>query len=456
MQTKLKSEKIIRTIRQYSEQLPEETIEFLQGIAEDYAKVKSYVYRRYSGIGSMGKIYPGFTVQKEIRMSGLRKELNLPDDYMAVAVMDALGGIKSAWSNLKNKIAALIKENKNLTDDERHYVFTILKRDAMYAAVLARRDFERPKAHVGKDLDYRRLDNLICRLTRKYKISPGMQVNTNYFGVSSRGYAYKGGGIRLASRIPQKRVFIPLKDKAAYTKQIRVRLHENYVELIIPVESKIKRHGDYLNTIALSLGYVVMLTASTGNEYGERLGVLLSERTERVYTKMKMRGTYNSAVKKSVEAGDRCFAEKIKRNNLGKKKFISQNNQEMDGIKNYINAEINRMFEMEKPGEIIIPARSKQFAQYMGKATKRKLSRWTVGYIRKRLSDKCAVNGIKLTEINAAYTGLTCSECGTIGRRMNQNLLCGTCGTNARYPLNAARNLYKKAKGTFRIPSTVD
>ena len=61
------SETIYKTIHQYSK-LPvsESDMGKLREIAEDYCKVKNYVYARYGGIGGLGKIYPGYTVQNEM------------------------------------------------------------------------------------------------------------------------------------------------------------------------------------------------------------------------------------------------------------------------------------------------------------------------------------------------------------------------------------------------------
>jgi transposase len=445
-------EKTIRTIRQYSKPLPPETMAFLRGVAADYATVKNYVYRRYSGIGSIEKLYPGYTVQNEMNATSLRKDLNLPYTYYGLAMFDALRDIKSGWSNLKKKIIALVGQNENLTNDERHYIYTILGRDKIYAAVLNGREIEKPKPFDGMNLDFRRLDNLIRRLTRRHKPPRGEVANDNYFRVSGNAYAYRDGGIRLGSRVSNKRIFIPLTDSAVYTKQITVRILENRIELLVPVEAKPKRHPDYTGTTALALGYLTMCTAANGSEYGGELGGLMTARTERIYEKRKLRGPYQGAYRKSLADGAGKRAARIKSNNLGAKKFVARNNREMDAIKTYINKEINRMLETEKPAEIVIPARSKQFAGGMSKPAKQKLSRWTVGYVRRRLRDKCSLNGVRLTEVNGAYTGTVCAACGRAGRRSNGLFICDRCGARIPYPRNEAMNLLKKARGAFAIP----
>ena len=85
---------ITKTIWQYSETLPEETMEFLKGIASDYCKVRNYVYKRYSGIKNVGRLTPVYSILNEMRYCGLREQLNLPVVYYELAIADAVTDIK--------------------------------------------------------------------------------------------------------------------------------------------------------------------------------------------------------------------------------------------------------------------------------------------------------------------------------------------------------------------------
>ena len=87
-------DKVCKTIHQYNKApLAPEDMKKLEAIAADYQKVKRYVHQRYSGIGSLSKLYPGYTVQNEMTESGLRAELGLPSVYFYLAIFDALGAI---------------------------------------------------------------------------------------------------------------------------------------------------------------------------------------------------------------------------------------------------------------------------------------------------------------------------------------------------------------------------
>ena len=84
---------VTKTVWQYSELLPEETMAFLRGIAADYCKVKNYVYGRYSGIRSLNNLTPVYNILNEMRGCGLREQLDLPAVYYELAIADAVTNI---------------------------------------------------------------------------------------------------------------------------------------------------------------------------------------------------------------------------------------------------------------------------------------------------------------------------------------------------------------------------
>jgi len=73
---------------QRSEELPEDTMDFLRSIAADYAKVKTALYERYSGIRSMNRLTPVYAVQSEMCACGFKTQLNFPVVYYELAVTE--------------------------------------------------------------------------------------------------------------------------------------------------------------------------------------------------------------------------------------------------------------------------------------------------------------------------------------------------------------------------------
>lgn len=438
---------ITKTIWQYSEPLPLETMDFLRGIAADYSKVKNYVYGKYAGIKSLDKLTPVYTILNEMRYCGLREQLNLPAVYYELAIADAVTDIKSSWGIIKNKVSEKITANENLSDDDKKYLRTVLKMGSVYAAVLNRQQYELPKNAEGLDIELKRLNNLLCRLTRRYLTVPKTD-SADWFRISPNGYSYKDGAMRIVCRTPRKRISIPLKDDRTFDRQIQVHIKQDFVALAVPVETKIRKHKDYVNTIYAHIGNKDMLTLSNGNIYGVSLDELVNPETERLAKKNRERSKAYRAYEQNTESGNRQKAANIEVNNLGKLKYDNQKNKERRKTTTFINAEINRMLENEKPAQIVIskPIVKNKTKIYV-KSVNRKLARSFQGYIRERLAYKCRIDSIELVEINSKGTGKTCCVCGAEGIRQGKDFICENCGLTTTIALNSARNIQNKYNG---------
>lgn len=438
---------ITKTIWQYSEPLPQETMDFLRGIAVDYGKVKNYVYGKYAGIKSLDKLTPVYTILTEMRHCGLREQLNLPAVYYELAIADAVTDIKASWGIVKNKVSEKVTANENLSDDDKKYLRTVLKMGSVYAAVLNRQQYELPKNAEGLDIDLKRLNNLLCRLTRRYLTVPKTD-SADWFRISPNGYSYKDGAMRIVCRIPRKRISIPLKDDRTFDRQIQVHIKHDFVALAVPVETKIRKHKDYVNTIYANIGNKDMLTLSNGNIYGVSLDELVNPETERLAKKNRERSKAYRAYEQNTESGNRQKAANIEVNNLGKLKYDNQKNKERRKTTTFINAEINRMLEKEKPARIVITKSVvKNKTKIYAKSVNRKLARNFQGYIRERLAYKCRVDSIELVEINSKGTGKTCCVCGAEGVRQGKDFICENCGLTTTIALNSARNIQNKYNG---------
>ncbi|MDE7322286.1 MAG: transposase [Lachnospiraceae bacterium] len=435
---------ITKTVWQYSEPLPGETMEFLKGIALDYCKVKNYVYRKYSGVKNLNNLTPVYGILNEMRHCGLREQLNLPAVYYELAIADAVTNIKCSWGTVKNKIGECVAANENLSDDDRKYLRTVLKMGGVYAAVLNRQEYEMPRNARGLDIDVKRLNNLLCRLTRRYLTQPKTAC-TDSFRISPNGYSYKDGAIRIVCRIPRKRVSIPLKDNRIFDRQIQLHIRQNDVVLAVPVETRVKKHEDYTGTIYVHIGNQNMFTLSNGHIYGALLEELTNPETERLARKNRERRRMYTAYIQSAESGDTHKAEKITVNNLGKSKYDRQKEKEKVKTITFINTEINRMIKEEKPARIVItkPVTNNKSKIYV-KSVNRKLTRNFHGYIRQRLAYKCRIHSVELVEISANQTGKICSVCGAEGKRQGREFVCESCGLHTTIAQNTAKNIQQK------------
>lgn len=435
---------VTKTVWQYSEPLPEETMTFLKGIAIDYCKVKNYVYGKYSGVKNVNNLTPVYNILNEMRRCGLREQLNLPVVYYELAIAEAVTNIKCSWGTVKNKVGECVTANENLSDDDKLYLRTVLKMNGVYAAILNHQDYEMPRNARGLDIDVKRLNNLLCRLTRRYLTQPRTDC-TDSFRISPNGYSYKDGEMRIVCRIPRKRISIPLRDDRMFDRQLQIQIRQNDVVLAVPVETKIKRHRDYTSTIYVHIGSKDMFTLSNGHIYGEALEELTSPETERLAKKNRERRKIYTVYMQSAGNGDTKKAEKIQANNLGKQKYDRQKEKEKIRTTTFINSEINRMLKVEKPVRVVITKPvTKNRTKIYSKTANRKLSRNFNSYIRERLAYKCKIHSIDLVELSSSRTGSICSACGAEGKRQGKEFVCESCGLKTTIALNSARNMQQK------------
>lgn len=435
---------VTKIIWQYSEILDEETMAFLHGIAEDYRKVKNIAYSRYTGAKSINKLAPGYEILNEMRTSGLRQQLELPVVYFEMALFEAIWDIKAMWKSVKSKLMSVTNRHEGLSADEKSYIRLVLSINSVYAAVLECKSYEMPDKAKNLNVDLKRLNNKIRRWTRKYKVVPKAE-KSDTFRLTPMAYTYKSGGIRIASRIDRKRVFIPLKDPTQYKRQLNVVIMENYIKIAVPIDIKVSQCYDAVKTVYCYVGYWDMLTLSNGNVYGQGLSELVKPETERLCIKNNERNKVYKVYSDSLLQGDVQKAKKIKVNNLGKIKYNRQKNKARSKTVEYINSELNRMIETEMPCKVIITSQSnyKRYAKY-GQDMKAVTSRSFSGFIRERLAFKCQINGIEFVEINSKDTSFVCSGCGSVGERKNGVFKCKSCGLEMSAALNSAKNIENK------------
>lgn len=429
-----KAEKYIcKTVHQYSRgPLPEEDRKKLKEIAEDCRTVKNYVYRRYGGVASLKKLYPGYTVQNEMTESGLRDALGMPSVYFYLAVFDALGDIKSQWTRTKNKVVELIGKNEGFSVEEKHYLRFLLKVSNAFEAVLNREEMALPKEiekkyrELAGDVDTEKLHQYLCRQVRKYHVKLHTETTTG-FSLSAKAYRYENHGICIASKEKRKRIFIPLTDNCTYKSQIYLKFdpEQGGVELHVPVNVAVKSHGDYRNRIGIALGIYTMLTVDNGDCYGEELGKYQIEYADWVRAQT---ASYN----------------RNRSSNPGRKKYKAKKHRMTEQMHSYINHELNRFLEREKPEVIYLVKLPKSQSRGVNRKINHSVSMWQRGYIRSRLEQKCKEHSVEMVEVLGKDISNICSKCGGMGKRKDGVFACGDCGMQMEEKVNTARNVLKR------------
>lgn len=406
----------------------------LQEIAGDYRTVKNYVYQRYGGIKSLPKIYPGYTVQNEMTASGLRTSLGMPSVYFYLAVFDALGDIKNQWTQTKGRIEKCIRENENLTPEDRHYLRFVMKQSHCFESILLEQkmelsdEWQKSFEEVREGVDENRLNQYLCRQVRRHL--KRMHTDTvDGFSVSHKAYRYEDHGIYLAIKEKRKRIFIPLTDNNSYTKQLYVRIfpEEGNVVIHVPVERKVRRHEDYQREIGLAVGIRTMFVTDEGSIYGEKYS------------------NYQYALSEYVREGNIRY-RRNKETNPGRKKYLAGRQRLEEALHTYINAEINRMLRTEKPAVVYLPKLPQSSKAGVNKKINSSVSMWQKGYVRNRLTQKCREQSIELIEVFGKDISNECSRCGAIGQKNDDVFNCKACGAALFERENAARNALRRGQ----------
>lgn len=429
-------DKLCKTVHQYNkEPVSEEDMRKLLDIAEDYRTVKNYVYTRFGGISGLSKLYPGYTVQNEMTASGFRETLGLPSVYFYLAVFDALGEIKSRWTKTKTKVGELITKNENLTEDEKHYLRFLLKVNNAFDAVLNQRpvalDAKMLKQYeeLAAKADTDKMHRYLRRQVRKYHVKLHTD-KAEGFAIAERAYRYADHGIYISIKEKRKRIFIPLTDNNRYTSQLYVRLYpeESRVEIKAPVNVAVHRHEDYRKQVGLAVGFYTMLTTDEGHRYGEELGDYQIRYSEWIRAQA---GSYS----------------RNKNENPGRKKYYAKKQRLEETLHSYINHELNRLLQEEKPETVYIVKLPKPQAGGKNKKINHSISQWQRGYIRKRLMQKCREQSVEIVEVLGKDISNECSQCGAIGKKQDNRFICPSCGYEAEEKTNTARNVKKRGQG---------
>ena len=367
---------VIKNTKQYSYELDEDILNELLFIGSKYKNVKNYVYSRYSGINSILLLEKDRKIRDEWVKTKFYEQFKLPARYWKLALNEAMANIKSSWSNIKLRIKNQVKQNDNLNNEDRHYINYILKANELYHKVLINKSFEIPKVFEDKNLNYKYLNNLIKRYTRKYKgYIPYSNKNTT-FSIDTGLYSYKDGCINITCTKKGKRLPIKLTDNEVRNKTLKVKIVGNKLEIHCPLRIKTKIHKDYTNTIGIDKGYKYLFAVSSDKFYGENLNTYLNKETERLNKINFNRNRFYAMYNKYLELGDMKKANNILHNNLGKVKYNHNKLKHDQQVKSYINNSLNQLIENEKPKEIVME--NLDFVNWNNtypKNVKRKLSR---------------------------------------------------------------------------------
>ena len=202
------------------------------------------------------------------------------------------------------------------------------------------------------------------------------------------------------------RIVVPLKTSRIPQGTIRLVTDANTRILKILISVKVyhtQTSTNELGIIGIDKGLTEVAKDNLGNKYGTALyekQQIYSDYINKVY---QGRNKLFAIYKRAKEQGDLAKAERIRKNNLGRKKVTKRK----EILKNKIKAEINLAIKeiCSKAKEIVVEDLSHSFSsKNKGAKANRSLNFWMRGVIDEALVKHSKRYGVPLFYVNAAYT----------------------------------------------------
>lgn len=432
---------MIKTITQYSFELTQDQLNSLNDLGKRYRIVRNYFYQKYSTIYQIGVITNFYELINKLTKEKPWFTTYLPARYWKICLHQTLGNIKSNWENDFNQIRAIMSQNHNLTDEDKHYLNTLLKRYKTLDQVLNKNQETDYLKETFSGVDRHRLNNLLKRYIRKYKSKRPYTRKSNLLYLDSGLYQYKNQEIRITTLAKRKRINIPVRDSREFNNTLTVKWNNNTLTIYAPIEINPKINTNK-TIIGVDKGYTTLITTSTGNKYGIKYKQISVPYINKQVKKNKNRNRLYQLYRNHLESGNHYKANQIYKNNLGKLKYYKNKNKYQETLKAFVNQTISQMLATESPKEIV-----KEDLTWAGnkkrgsKQLNNRLNKWMKGYLDERLEFKSKLNGIEITEVNPAYTSQIHHKCKILGSRKYADFFCSKCNEHEDADINAAKNI---------------
>ena len=438
------SAELIKTVKQYSLPLSDEEIEILEITGKAFRNCRNYFFSRFHGIKSITKLENGRKLRDSLMNKNLENISRMPARYWKIALVQVLGNLKTLLENIKLKIRKASYNNVNLSDADRHYINSILKYENCLSSVL---NFKKLDKHIYEkhNVNFRRLNNLIRRYYRRYRGKVPYSLKTNFLLLDADMYRYEKGMIAISTLKKGRRIPIKLKDERIFKGNLTLKWDTRLI-IYGTAKMEIKIDANPKNVVAIDKGRRKLVTSTSGNSYGTGYSGLTRDLIEKQERKMKERQFYWNLYRKFLKSGKTLKAKNVLANNLGKKKINKFSERIREKSRSYINHDLDLFFEAEKPTEIIKEDLTWENlnGKNKGKNFNRIINRWEKGYLDSQIEWKSEQRGIKITNVNPAYTSQICHICDNFGIRDGEIFTCPHCGNKMDADANAAHNIMKR------------
>lgn len=407
---------------------------------------------------------------KRIKDGILENRYHFQTKHWVNALNETCGNLKSMWSNLANRLHKLIQANDNLSAEQRHLLNFILRFKEAWQAVLLYQNIQLAKNYQAQldaiidklnQAEYKQALNYLRRITYRYHYK---QTGSNKLGSSMSldlNWTFKNQSFYFSSDKPRKRFCVPVTSNWCYKNKGTITIVLDRAKRRLEVHKLIKTK-QYITSnkqaIGIDKGLATLISANTGNEYGQGFGKLENQGINKLAQRLANRNPYmskrylltqklkrydepdskltRSALKKKHKLSNELT--RLEKHNLGSKRYFKSKQSYNEAVYSKLNQAINQLIANEKPGllvkeDLTFTKEKAQDKSRFSRKMRRQLNSWIKGRLDDRLNYKCEQYAIKTQDINPAYTSQYCPNCGQhyVGERYGRHrelVNCRNCG----------------------------
>ena len=391
-------------------------------------KIIHIQYRLYQKIGFLNK---------SIETKNIDSKLS--ERYKRCTTYQVVGMLQSWLSNRDNKIKDIIHNNKSLNDEEKRILHLIRKNNIFHERtlllkkenILISKKYIQIYKSIQRQVKWRlpshknismQLNNNVCKLIKR---------NINHKKQKATNFEY---WIELSTLTKGKKVYFPVNlndyvkeqlGKGKILNALRIDFKGSDVVFNIMIDKEINE--DYetkIDSIGIDFGTKHLFALSTNNIFGINFGKKLKDYDEKI-----------SLLQKRLQyQGIKPNSSKRYRNLVKKCRTF---------IKNEINRNFNKIIKETKPQEIVLERLDFRHSK-LNKTMNRILRKCGRSVVKSKLAMLEKDYGIKVVEVNPAYSSQECKRCGFVhktNRNSRDQFKCKLCNYKKHADINASKNI---------------
>lgn len=392
----------------------------LASICKTGGYIRADIWRRYGALGNVGA--SASAMRTEIVNKKIYDSLNIDGTIRAETTKDIVNDILTYKAAAKLKVRQAIA-NRTRDENERKRLYTLLKRDEWLADPFLhrqmRKHFRHGKSEVANQF-----------IVRSDKYSTG-----NVDGklvITVRITPKYGDNIVLITTTSGKHVDLTGSN-------LRIIVKDGFTEIHYATEKGDGRAcGDQV--LGVDKGYTEAFVDSDGEHHGKNFGKVMTEYSDKVATSGKPRNKLHALEKKHRVAGRIAKADRIRKNNLGRKKIDARKETTQKRLRTIAYQAAHSIVDkaaMVASEDLTAVMASK----HQWKRFNRRMSAWAKGVLAEALNSICEQRNARHTLVNGAYTSQTDSTNGLLEGRREGDKFYRANGDVLQADHNAALNV---------------